>query len=85
MDLGPYTNYPLPAAIRTAFGADTAGELADRLGVTQRPGPEVGPEADAAYQSLRRGDQAPARALLVERLGLSGSAADDALARLPKL
>ncbi|WP_172582661.1 hypothetical protein [Subtercola boreus] len=85
MDLGPYTGYPLPLAIREAYGADTAGELADRLGVTTRPGSDVGPAADAAYQSLRRGDQAPARALLIEKLGLSESAADEALAKLPKL
>jgi hypothetical protein len=85
MDLGPYTAYRLPSAIREAYGADTAGELADRLGVTKRPGPDVGPEADAAYQALRRGDQAPARALLIDKLGLSESAADEALAKLPKL
>lgn len=85
MDLGPYTGYRLPPAIREAYGADTAGELADRLGVTRTPGAEVGPEADSAYQALRRGDPSPARTLLIDRLGLSESAADAALAKLPKL
>ena len=30
MDLGVYANYPLPTSISTAFGAQTAQELADQ-------------------------------------------------------
>ena len=38
-----------------------------------------------AYRALRRGDLAPARALLVEGLGVSEANADAALKRLPRL
>ncbi|MCU1479277.1 MAG: hypothetical protein JWQ19_63 [Subtercola sp.] len=85
MNLGPLSSYRLPAAIRTAYGVDTAQQLADQLGVTKQPGPELGGEADAAYQSLKQGDSGPARALLVNKLGVSESAADAALAKLPQL
>ena len=83
MDLGPLGTYRLPANIREAYGADTAQELADQLGVTKAPSPELAARADAAYQALRRGDSAPARALLVDDLGVSEHRADDAIARLP--
>jgi hypothetical protein len=85
MDLGALGTYRLPAAIRTAYGVDTAQQLADQLGVTKRPTAALAGEADAAYQSLKRGDQAPARTLLIDKLGVSESAADDALAKLPAL
>jgi len=85
MDLGPLGGYRLPATIREAYGTVTAQELADQLGVTKRPTPELAGEADAAYQSLRKGDRGPARALLVDRLGVSEANADSALAKLPAL
>jgi hypothetical protein len=85
MDLGPLSGYRLPTAIRNAYGVDTAQQLADQLGVSKRPTPELGAEADAAYQALKKGDSAPARSLLVNKLGVNESAADAALAKLPKL
>lgn len=85
MNLGVYADYPLPAAVRDAYGVTTAQELADRLGVTKEPTADLAPLADEAYRSLRRGDLAPARALLVERLGVSEANADAALKRLPRL
>ena len=85
MQLGPLGGYRLPLSLRQAYGVDTAHQLADQLGVTTRPGPELGPEADAAYSALKSGDQAPARALLVSKLGVSEANADAALAKLPRL
>jgi hypothetical protein len=85
MDLGHLGNYRLPAAIRDAYGTTTAQELADQLGVTNRPTADLAHEADAAYRSLKMGDTAPARALLVDKLGVSGASADTALAKLPPL
>jgi len=85
MDLGALGNYPLPAALRSAYGVATAQQLADQLGVTRQPTAALAGEADAAYQALRRGDTAPARALLVDKLGVSEAAADTALAKLPRL
>ncbi|MFB2579645.1 hypothetical protein ACEXQD_00205 [Herbiconiux sp. P15] len=85
MDIGPLGSYRLPLALRDAYGVGTAQELADQLGVTTKPGPELGPEADAAYTALKSGDQAPARALLVTKLGVSEANADAALAKLPRL
>ena len=85
MDLGPLGGYRLPAALTKAYGVETAQQLADQLGVTKQPTPELGGRADAAYQALRRGDSGPARALLVDDLGVSEQKADDALAKLPEL
>lgn len=85
MDLGTLGGYRLPAALQNAYGVTTAQELADQLGVTKRPTPELGREADSAYQSLRQGDQGPARSLLIEQLGVSEEKADEALAKLPPL
>jgi hypothetical protein len=85
MDLGPLGGYRLPPAIRDAYGTATAQELADQLGITKPPTPDLAGEADAAYQSLRNGDQAPARTLLIDKLGVSEANADAALARLPRL
>lgn len=85
MDLGPLATYRLPAIIQDTFGTTTAQELADRLGVTQQPTVELGRAADDAYQALRRGDNAPAKALLVEQLGVDPENADAALAELPRL
>jgi len=85
MDLGPLGGYRLPAAVRDAFEADTAQQLADRLGVTKRPGPELTGEAEAAYSALKDGDPVPARALLIDKLGVTEEAADAALEKLPGL
>ncbi|WP_440708968.1 hypothetical protein [Herbiconiux sp. YIM B11900] len=85
MDLGPLGNYPLPASITNAYGAATAQELADQLGVTKQPTAALAGDADAAYQALKRGDTAPARALLVDELGVSEANADAALAKLPRI
>jgi len=85
MDLGHLAGYRLPAAIRDAYGVETAQQLADQIGVTKQPTPALAGEADAAYQALRRGDSGPARALLVDGLGVSGDRADAALAKLPAL
>jgi hypothetical protein len=85
MNLGSLGGYRLPAAIRDAYGVDTAQQLADQLGVTKQPTPALSGEADAAYQALRRGDRGPARVLLVDQLGVSGDRADAALEKLPPL
>jgi hypothetical protein len=85
MNLGSLGSYRLPASIRDAYGTDTAQELADQLGVTKTPGPNVAGDADAAYRALKNGDQAPARALLINELGVSEQNADAALAKLPPL
>lgn len=85
MDLGPLSSYRLPAAIRAAYGVDTAQELADQLGVTKQPTAALGGQADAAYHALTRGDTAPARSLLIDQLGVSETAADQALSKLPRL
>lgn len=85
MDLGNLSNYPLPPAIRSAYGVATAQELADQLGVTKKPTAALANDADAAYRALRQGDKAPARKLLVDELGVSETTADAALAKLPKL
>lgn len=85
MVIGPLGNYRLPPAIAATYGVVTAQELADQLGVTKRPSAELGSTADAAYQALRRGDQGPARALLISDLGVSEEDADAALAKLPRL
>jgi hypothetical protein len=85
MDLGPYASYGLPAQVRSAYGVDTAQELADQLGVTKQPTAALSGEAEDAYKALRNGDSAPARTLLVERLGVSEARADEAIAKLPQL
>ncbi|MCU1420723.1 MAG: hypothetical protein JWN36_374 [Microbacteriaceae bacterium] len=85
MDLGPLGSYRLPAAIRSAYGVETAQDLADQLGVTKRPSLTMSGEAEDAYEALKRGDRSPARTLLVEKLGVSEAKADEALAKLPKL
>ena len=85
MNLGYFSSYRLPPAIKAAYGVDTAQELADQLGVTKQPTAALGTKADAAYQALKHGDRAPARALLVDDLGISEASADTALAKLPQL
>lgn len=85
MDLGTFGNYRLPAPIRDAYGVATAQELADQLGVTKQPSLALSTEAEDAYKALKRGDREPARTLLVDRLGVSASKADEALDKLPPL
>jgi len=85
MNLGALGNYPLPASIRDAYGVNTAQQLADQLGVSKQPTPALAGDADAAYAALKRGDTGPARALLVDELGVSEANADAAIAKLPKL
>jgi hypothetical protein len=84
MDLGKLGGYPLPPAIQAAYGVATAQELAEKLGVTRQPTPDLASDADVAYRSLKNGDYGPARALLVDKLGVSEANADAALAKLPK-
>lgn len=84
MDIGPLGSYRLPAAIRTAYGTDTAQQLADQLGVTKQPSLALSQEAEAAYEALKAGDDAPARSLLVDQLGVSEQSADSAIAKFPR-
>jgi hypothetical protein len=81
MDLGRYASYPLPAPVKTAFGADTAQQLADQLGASGTLTPELAGEAERAYDAFRRGDTQPARSLLTS-LGLSDATADDVITKL---
>ena len=85
MNLGTLGAYRLPVALRDAYGTTTAQELADQLGVTKKPDPALAGQADAAYLALKKGDTGPARALLIDGLGVSEANADAALAKLPKL
>ncbi|CAN5242120.1 hypothetical protein BH09ACT1_BH09ACT1_07190 [soil metagenome] len=85
MDIGPLGTYRLPAPLREAYGTDTAQQLADQLGVTKQPSLSLSTKADAAYRSLKAGDTAPARTLLIDDLGVSAQNADAAIAKLPKL
>lgn len=82
MDLGSHASYPLPPGIRTAFGVQTAQELADALGAEGALTPDVVHEAERAYEAYRAGDPSVARGFLVGSAGLSEDAADAALARL---
>jgi len=82
MDLGTLANYPLPARFRDALGVSTAQELADSLGAEGTASPELGQSAESAYNALRSGDPAPARALLVDSLNVEPSVADATLAKL---
>jgi hypothetical protein len=85
MNIGLLGSYRLPASIRNAYGVSTAQELADQLGVTKKPTLALSGEAEAAYAALKAGNTAPARSLLVDKLGVSTENADAALARVPKL
>jgi len=85
MDLGVYANYPLPTSISTAFGAQTAQELADQWGAQGTLTPALAREAEASYVAYRSGNTGPARAFLKDRLALSDSTIDDALTKLRAL
>jgi hypothetical protein len=82
MDLGNYSSYPLPERIKRAFGADTAGELADKLGSKGTLTPELARDAEQAYNAYSRGDDQAARDFLKTRLGLDDSVVDDVIAKL---
>jgi len=82
MDLGSYANYPLPDTIKSAFGVQTAQELADQLGAEGRVTPLMMLEGAAAFSAYRAGDVDAARTFLKTRLNLSDATIDDALARL---
>lgn len=82
MDLGSYASYPLPPRVRTAFGVQTAQELADALGAHGTLTPDAVHDAERAYESWSHGDATLARGFLIARAGLSETAADAAIARL---
>jgi hypothetical protein len=83
MDLGSLASYPMPANIRSAFGASTAQELADTLGIDAQMTPELGRHADAAYGEYRKGNLDAVRTFMKSDLGMSDEKIDDALAKLP--
>jgi hypothetical protein len=85
VSLGLLAMFPLPDAIKDAYGVTTAQQLADQLGVTKRPSLSMRGEATEAYEALQRGDQGPAMTLLTETLGVPEQNAKDALAKLPPL
>jgi len=82
MDVGAYATYPLPESIRSAFGVQTAQELADQLRAQGTMTPELAHEAEAAYIAYRQGDPDVARSFLRDRIALSDATIDDALAKL---
>jgi len=82
MNLGTLANYPMPAPVRDALGASTAQQLADRLGADGQFSPELAHAAEAAYNALRAGDRAPARALLVDAFSVDPATADAAVEAL---
>ena len=82
MDLGNYASYPLPARLTRAFGTDTAGQLADKLGAKGTLTPELARDAESAYNAYSKGDEAPAREFLKTRLGLDDAVVDDVIAKL---
>ncbi|MCS5735257.1 hypothetical protein [Herbiconiux daphne] len=84
MDLGQFASYRLPAGIRSAFGVETAQQLADQLGAKGTLSPQTAQEAEAAYNAYKKGDRAAAHAFLTGRLGLTDAVADDALNKLSK-
>ncbi|MET0990499.1 MAG: hypothetical protein ABWY54_07625 [Glaciihabitans sp.] len=82
MKLGPYSTYPLPAPVRTAFGVSTAQELADQLGAQGELTPHLAREAETAYNAYRAGDIAAAHEFLTAKLGLTDAVASSALDKL---
>lgn len=82
MDLGSLASYPMPANIRSAFGADTAQQLADDLGIDVKPTPELARRADAAYTEYKKGNLDAVRTFMRTDLGMSDENIDSALAKL---
>ena len=84
MNLGTWGAYRLPEQLRTAYGVDTAQQLADQLGVQDVPmSPDLMAQAEAAFGAYRSGNVSVGRSFLTERLGVDPQTADDALAKLP--
>jgi hypothetical protein len=83
MDLGPYASYRLPATVQTAFGAQTAQELADQLGLTGTLTAEVGREAERAYNGYRSGDTSAATAFLKNHSTMDDATIAEVLSKLP--
>lgn len=84
MNLGSLASYPMPANIRSAFGADTAQQLADTLGIDVKPTPELARQADAAYNEYKKGNLDAVRTFMKSQLGMSETNIESALAKLPK-
>jgi hypothetical protein len=82
MNLGKYGSYPLPAGVRRSFGVDTAGQLADQLGVKGEITDDLAREAETAYSAYNRGDLQAVRQFLTTKLGVADDVADDAIAKL---
>ena len=82
MDLGTYGSYPMPANIRRAFGADTAQQLADQLGITATADPELARDADAAWGEYKKGNLDAVTAFMTGRLGMTPERTEDTLAKL---
>ncbi len=85
VSLGVIAAFPLPPAIKQAYGVETAQQLADQIGVTKKPSLFMRGQAMAAYEALQRGDQGPAMTLLTKTLGVPEANAREALAKLPAL
>ena len=83
--LGLIAAFPLPPEIKAAYGVETAQQLADQIGITKAPTIWMRGDATKAYEALKNGDQAPAMAMLTQRLGASEQNAREALAKLPAL
>ncbi|WP_411698340.1 hypothetical protein [Conyzicola sp.] len=82
MNLGKYGSYPLPAGVRRSFGVDTAGQLADQLGVKGEITDDLARDAETAYAAYNRGDLQAVREFLTTKLGVDDAVADDAVAKL---
>ena len=84
MDLGSLASYPMPANIRSAFGADTAQQLADGLGIDVKPTPELARRADAAYNEYKKGNLDAVHTFMKNDLGMSDDKIDEALTKLSR-
>lgn len=82
MDLGPYASYQLPASISAAFGVETAQELADQIGLEGTLTPEIGQEAERAYNGYRSGDISGATAFLKNHTSADDHAITNVLSKL---
>jgi hypothetical protein len=82
VDLGTYASYRLPASIRDAFGVETAQQLADQIGLEGTLTPEVGQEAERAYNGYQSGDPAGAVAFLKNHTAMDDQAIQRVLSKL---
>jgi hypothetical protein len=85
VNLGPFASYRLPANVQSAFGVETAEQLADQLGVTAEFSPALAYEAENAYKAYRQGDTTTARGFLKDRLGMSDDSIDAAFEKASRL